>query len=132
MTSSEQWLLVDIKPFFSEIKKMWLFKLTYECTDEKGNVWQMILPAVGSPFYNYNNAPILEKEPYNFYEVPEYYIKTYESCYLYMDASDNLYYVRKVKEAPPKEMTLKRIEELLGYKIKIVDEIIEENNYENN
>lgn len=130
MISSEQWSLVDIKPFFSGIRKMWLFKLTYEYTDEKGDVWQIILPAVGNPFHN--DASILVKKPYNFYEVQEYYIETHENCNLYTDTSDKLYYVQKVKEAPPKEMTIKRVEELLGYKIKIVDEVTEENNYENN
>lgn len=121
--------LKKIEPY--EIDDIWFFKLTYEEQRPDG-IYEIILPKVLSPFYNdqlsverhYDFCGSIRVEllsdKVNAYRVKQTKVTNYLGDVV--DVYDSPFIEVKVKDNPPKEMTIRDIEKQLGYSIKIVKE----------
>ena len=112
-------------------------RLTYECIDENGNEYMIVIPKICLPFINTNAFPwICENCSYDSETSDDTYIQLADDKLEILTSSGTVYdyngkaveytdekiIVIPKKNDIPKKMTLSEIEEELGYKIKLVEE----------
>lgn len=111
--------------------------LTYECIDENGNKYMIVIPKICLPFINTNAFPcIFENRSYDSETSDDTYIQLADDKLEILTSSGTVYdyngkavkytdakiIITPKKNDVPKKMTLAEIEEELGYKIKLVEE----------
>jgi len=122
--------IIKIEPNCNE-DGIWTFNLTYKLWDNDGNVAELNIPCVQSPFYGGANSirlneqideqrardrfgNVVSRHDKKYYKAD---IKTLENVDIY-EVDDCFFTIKMVKRA----MTIDDIEKALGYKIEIVNE----------
>jgi len=128
--------IIKIEPYQNDDGR-WLFNLTYELWDDDGNVAELNVPCVESPFSNCSDSirlseqideqrawdesgNVISRYDKKYYKAD---IKTLENVDIY--AVDNCFFTIKMVK---RVMTIDDIEKELGYEVKIVNEGSKEEN----